>query len=125
MSVANPLWRAPQIHRELLKLGFTVSQTTAATYMVRRRPLPSQTWRTFLTNHAHQLIAADFFAVPTVTCRLLFVLMLLAHDRRRVVHVAVTAHPTAAWTCSNFGTHFPGTKCLDISPAIVIMRSIA
>jgi hypothetical protein len=74
MSAANPLWGAPRIHGELLKLGFTVSQTTVATYMVRRRPLPSQTWRTFLANHAQQLIAADFFVVPTVTCRLLFVL---------------------------------------------------
>jgi hypothetical protein len=85
MSAANPLWGAPRIHGELLKLGFTVSQTTVATYMVRRRPLPSQTWRTFLANHAQQLIAADFFVVPTVTCRLLFVLVLLAHDRRRVL----------------------------------------
>ena len=68
MSAANPLWGAPRIHGELLKLGFTVSQTTVATYMVRRRPLPSQTWRTFLTNHAQQLIAADFFVVPTATC---------------------------------------------------------
>jgi hypothetical protein len=67
---------APRIHGELLKLGFTVSQTTVATYMVRHRPLLSQTWRTFLTNHAHQLIAADFFVVPTATCQLLFVLVL-------------------------------------------------
>ena len=107
MSAANPLWGAPRIHGELLKLGFTVSQTTVATYMVRRRPLPSQTWRTFLTNHAHQLIAADFFVVPTATCRLLFVLVLLAHDRRRVVHVAVTEHPTAAWTEQQFRDAFP------------------
>ena len=107
MSAANPLWGAPRIHGELLKLGFTVSQTTVATYMVRHRPLPSQTWRTFLTNHAQQLIAADFFVVPTATCRLLFVLVLLAHDRRRVVHVAVTEHPTAAWTAQQFRDAFP------------------
>ena len=75
--------------------------------MVRHRPLPSQTWRTFLTNHAQQLIAADFFVVPTATCRLLFVLVLLAHDRRRVVHVAVTEHPTAAWTAQQFRDAFP------------------
>jgi hypothetical protein len=79
MSAANPLWGAPRIHGELLKPGLTVSQTTVATYMVRRRPLPSQTWRAFLTNHAQQLIG-DFFVVPTATCRLLFVLVLLAHD---------------------------------------------
>ena len=107
MSAANPLWGAPRIHGELLKLGFTVSQTTVATYMVRRRPRPSQTWRTFLTNHAQQLIAADFFVVPTATCRLLFVLVLLAHDRRRIVRVAITEHPTAAWTVQQFRDAFP------------------
>src|SRR5262249_16151042 len=98
MSEANPLWGAPRIHAELLKLGITVSQATVAKYMVRRRRPPSQTWRTFLANHVGQIVAADFFVVPTATCRLLFVLVLLAHERRRVVHVAVTAHTTAAWT---------------------------
>ena len=91
----------------MLKLGLTVSQTTVAKYMVRRRVPPSQTWRTFLANHAHQLIAADFFVVPTATCRLLFVLVLFAHDRRRVVHVAVTDHPTAAWTAQQLRDTFP------------------
>jgi hypothetical protein len=90
-----------------LKLGIDVSQTTVAKYMVRRRRPPSQTWRTFLANHATQLMAADFFVVPTVTCRLLFVLVILAHDRRRVVHTAVTAHPTAAWTAQQFREAFP------------------
>jgi hypothetical protein len=75
--------------------------------MARSRPLPSQTWRTLLTNHAQQLVAADFFVVPTATCRLLFVLVLLAHDRRRVVHFAVTEHPTAAWTAQQFRDAFP------------------
>jgi putative transposase len=107
MSAANPLWGAPRIHGELLKLGFSVSQTTVATYLVRHRPRPSQTWRTFLANHVHQLIAADFFVVPTATCRRLFVLVLLAHDRRRVVHVAVTEHPTAAWTAQQCRDAFP------------------
>ena len=107
MSAANPFWGAPRIYCELLKLGFTVSQTTVATYMVRRRPRPSQTWHTFLTNHAQQLIAADFFVVPTATCRLLFVLVLLAHDRRRIVHIAITEHPTAAWTAQQFRDVFP------------------
>jgi putative transposase len=82
----------------LLKLGLSISQASVAKGMVRDRRPPSQTWRTFLTNHRSQLMAADFFVVPTVTYRLLFVLVLLAHDRRRIVHVAVTAHPTAAWT---------------------------
>jgi putative transposase len=98
ISDANPLWGAPRIHGELLKLGIAISQASVAKYMVRHRRPPSQTWRTFLTNHKHQLMAADFFVVPTVTYRLLFVLVLLAHDRRRIVHLAVTAHPTAAWT---------------------------
>ena len=107
MSAANPLWGAPRLHGELLKLGFTISQTTVAKYMVRRQGPPSQTWRTFLANHAQQLIAADFFVVPTATCRLLFVLVLIAHDRRRIVHVAVTEHPTAAWTVQQFRDAFP------------------
>lgn len=92
---------------ELLKLGIKVSQTTVATYMRRRQPPPSQTWRTFLVNHVTQLMAANFFVVPTATYRLLFVLVILAHDRRRVVHMAVTAHPTAAWTAQQFREAFP------------------
>ncbi len=107
MSDANPLWGAPRIHGELLKLGFDVCQATVAKYMIRRRQPPSQTWRTFLANHRRQLVAADFFVVPTATCRVLFVLVMLAHDRRRVVHVAVTAHPTAAWTAQQLREAFP------------------
>ena len=84
MSEANPLWGAPRIHGELLKLGFDVSQASVAKYMVRRDKPPSQSWRTFLTNHLQQIAAADFFVVPTATCRLLFVLVILAHERRRV-----------------------------------------
>lgn len=98
---------APRIHGELLKLGFTISQTTVAKYMARHKPRPSQTWRTFLANHVQQLIAADFFVVQTATCRLLFVLVLLAHERRRVVHVAVTDHPSAAWTVQQLRDAFP------------------
>jgi transposase InsO family protein len=107
MSNTNPLWGAPRIHGELLKLGIDVCQATVAKYMVRRGQPPSQTWRTFLTNHRTQLTAADFFVVPTATCRLLFVLVMLTHDRRRVVHVAVTAHPTAAWTAQQLREAFP------------------
>jgi putative transposase len=91
MARANPSWGAPRIHGELLKLGIAVSQATVAKYMPRHRRPPSQTWRTFLTNHVGQITAADFFVVPTVTYRLLFVLVILAHQRRRIVHVAVTA----------------------------------
>jgi putative transposase len=110
MSEANPLWGAPRIHGELLKLGIDVSQATVAKYMIRQRRPPSQTWRTFLTNHVGQITAADFFVVPTATYRLLFVLIILAHHRRRVVHVAVTAHPTAAWTSQQLREAFPGNE---------------
>lgn len=107
MSEANPLWGAPRIHGELLKLGIDVCQATVAKYMVRHHQPPSQTWRTFLTNHIGQIVAADFVVVPTATGRLLFVLVMLAHERRRVVHVAVTAHPTAAWTVQQLRGAFP------------------
>jgi putative transposase len=107
MAATNPRWGAPRIHGELLKLGIDVSQATVAKYIGRRRQPPSQTWRTFLQNHVGQIVAADFFVVPTATCRLLFVLVLLAHDRRRIRHVAVTAHPTAAWTAQQLREAFP------------------
>ena len=107
MAQANPRWGAPRIHGELLKLGIDVCQATVAKYMGRRRQPPSQTWRTFLRNHVGQIVAADFFVVPTATYRLLFVLVLLAHDRRRIRHMAVTAHPTAAWTAQQLREAFP------------------
>jgi len=107
MSEANSLWGAPRIHGELLKLGIEVCQATVAKYMVRRRQPPSQTWCTFLANHIGQIVPADFFVVPTATGRLLFVLVLLAHQRRRLVHVAVTQHPTAAWTTQQLREAFP------------------
>ncbi len=110
MARANPLWGAPRIHGELLKLGIDVSQATVAKYMPRHRRPPSQTWRTFLTNHVDQIMAADFFVVPTATYRLLFVLVILAHERRRVVHAAVTAHPTAAWTAQQLREAFPADE---------------
>jgi putative transposase len=107
MSKDNPLWGAPRIHGELLKLSFDISQATVAKYMARPTVSPSQSWRTFLANHVQQIAAADFFVVPTATCRLLFVLVILAHERRRVVHVAVTDHPTAAWTAQQLREAFP------------------
>ena len=82
MAVANPLWVAPRIHGELLKLGLEVSKRTISRLMSHRRPAPSQTWRTFLENHLGSTVAVDFFAVPTLTCRILFVFVVLAHDRR-------------------------------------------
>jgi transposase InsO family protein len=99
MQAANPLWGAPRIHGELRKLGIEISQASVAKYLRRRPPTrPSQTWRTFLTNHVSQLASIDFSTVPTATFRVLFVFVVLAHDRRRIVHVSVTAHPTAVWT---------------------------
>jgi transposase InsO family protein len=107
MAQANLLWGAPRIHGELIKLGVAVSQATVATYLGRRdAPPPSHTWKTFLANHLQQIVAADFFVVPTATCRLLFVLVILAHERRRIVHVAVTDHPTAAWTAQQLREAF-------------------
>jgi putative transposase len=98
MQQANPLWGAPRIHGELLKLGIAVAQSTVARYLLRPRKPPSQTWRTFLTNHLAQTVAIDFFTVPTATFRVLFVLIVLSHERRRVVHFGVTEHPTEDWT---------------------------
>src|SRR5437899_3820539 len=98
MSYANPLWGAPRIHGELLKLGLAVSQATVSKYMVRPRRPPSQAWRTFLKNHAPDLIALDFFTVPTATFRVLFVLVMLSYSRRRLVHLYVTEITTGEST---------------------------
>ena len=107
MSRANPTWSAPRIHGELRKLGIEIAETTVCQYLVRPRRPPSQTWRTFLTNHMGQLAAVDFFVVPTLTCRVLFVFVVLAHERRRIVHVNVTDHRTAAWTAQQLRNAFP------------------
>jgi putative transposase len=107
MSLANPRWGAPRIHGELLKLGFELSESTVAKYMVRRRRSPSQTWRTFLTNHTKDLVSSDFFVVPTVFFRVLFVFVILSHDRRRPVHVAVTEYPTSDWAAHQLLEAFP------------------
>jgi hypothetical protein len=102
MSLANPPWGAPQIHGELLKVGFELSQTTIAKYMMRQRRPPSQTRRTFLKNHAKDIVAADFFVVPTVWFDVLFVFVILSHDRRQPVHSAVTEHPIVEWAARLF-----------------------
>jgi putative transposase len=107
VSLANPRWGAPRIHGELLKLGFELSQATVAKYMVRHRNPPSQTWRTFLRNHTKEIVATDFFVVPTVFFDLLFVFVILSHDRRRVVHFAITEHPTAEWAAQQLVEAFP------------------
>ena len=107
MSSANPLWGAPRIHGELLKLGIDVGQTTVAKYMVKRRNPPSQTWRTFLDNHAADIAALDFFTVPTAAFDVLFVLVVIIHARRTVVHFNVTMNPTAQWTAQQVVEAFP------------------
>ena len=121
MCRANPLWGAPRIHGELLKLGIEISETTVSKYMIKRQGPPSQTWRTFLQNHTKELIALDFFTVPTATFRVLFVLVILSHDRRRILHSNVTEHPTATWTARQLleacgtddgaGFPHPGSRC--------------
>ena len=117
MHAANPLWGAPRIHGELRKLGIEIAQTTVAKYLKRpRRKPPSQTWRTFLTNHVCQLASVDFFTVPTATFRVLFVCVVLSHDRRRIVHVKVTVSPTAAWTAQQLHEAWPG----DTAPRFLI-----
>jgi len=107
MSKANVIWGAPRIHGELLKLGIEVSQATVAKYMVKPSKPPSQTWRTFLENHVRQMVSVDFFVVPTVSFRILYVFLVLAHERRRVVHFNVTDHPTAEWTPQQLVQAFP------------------
>src|SRR3989454_7945061 len=107
MAAANPLWGAPRIHGELLRLGIDVSERTVSRLMPKRRPQPSQTWRTFLANHVRDLVALDFFTAPTARLRVLFVLVVLAHHRRRVVHFNVTEHPTAHWTAQQIVDAFP------------------
>ena len=97
MSVANPLWGAPRIHGELLKLGIDVGQTTVAKYMARRRRPPSQGWKTFLRNHADGIASMDLFLVPTISFRLLYGFLILRHSRRELLWLGVTTHPSAEW----------------------------
>ncbi len=107
LSRENPLWGAPHIHGEQLKLGIDIGETSVSKYMVRRRKPPSQTWRTFVDNHLKTLVSVDFFIVPTIRFQILYVFLVLAHDRRRIVHFAVTAHPTAEWTAQQMREAFP------------------
>jgi hypothetical protein len=107
MSQANSLWGAPRIHGKLRKLGIAVAQSTVARYLPRPRKPPSQTWRTFLTNHLAQTTAIDFFTVPTATFRILFVFVVLSHERRRVVHFGVSEQPTQEWTMQQMREAFP------------------
>jgi hypothetical protein len=107
MSRANPLWGAPRIHGELQKLGLEISQAAVSKYRGRRSTPPSQTWRTFLNHHFQTLVSVDFFVVPTVLFKVLFVFVVLAHERRRVLHINVTDTPTAQWTAQQLVEAFP------------------
>lgn len=107
MATANPLWGAPRIHGELLKLGINISERSVSRLMPRRRQPPSQTWRTFLANQLNEIASIDLFTVPTATFRVLFCLVVLRHDRRRVLHFNVTEHPTAQWAAQQLVEAFP------------------
>lgn len=107
ISQANPTWGSPRMVGELQKLGIHVAKSTVEKYRVRHRKPPSPTWRTFLKNHMADVVALDFFTVPTVTFRVLFVLVILTHEHRRVVHFNVTEHPTAEWAAQQVIDAFP------------------
>jgi transposase InsO family protein len=107
MSIENPLWGAPRIHGELLKLGFAVAQSSVAKYMVKRRGPTSQGWRTFLRNHAPDIAAMDLFVVPTIGFNLLYAFVIVRLDRRDLVWINVTTNPTAEWIARQITEAFP------------------
>jgi hypothetical protein len=113
MSLANPLWGAPRIHGELLKLGIEIAQSTVAQYMAKSGRGRSQTWKTFLHNHAAGIAAMDFLIVPTVGFKLLFVLVILRHQRRRLISLNVTTNPTAEWIAHQLTDAFPWNEVPD------------
>jgi hypothetical protein len=110
MSVENPLWGAPRIHGELLKLGFDVGQSSVAKYMVKRAGPPSQGWSTFLRNHAPNIAAMDLFVVPIIGFELLYAIVIVRLDRRDLVWINVTANPTAEWIAHQITEAFPGVR---------------
>jgi hypothetical protein len=121
MSRENPFWGAPRIHGELLKLGIDIGETSVGKYMVRAKKPPSQSWLTFLENHVKTMVSVDFFTVPTIRFQVLYVFLVLAHDRRRILHFNVTAHPTAERTVQQMWEAFPLSRfrgtCCEIGTA--------
>jgi putative transposase len=111
LSRENPLWGAPRIHGELLKLGIDIGETSVGKYLVRHRKPPSQAWRTFVENHVKAMVSVDFFTVPTNTFQVLYVFLVLAHDRRRILDLNVTTHPTAEWPAQQLREAFPFNQC--------------
>jgi hypothetical protein len=108
MSMANPLWVAPRLHGELHMLGIDVAQSAVAKYMVpRSRRPPAQSWKTFLRNHAAGIASIDLFVVPTAFFKLLYVLVILGHERRRLIGFGVTARPSAEWIAQQVTEVFP------------------
>jgi putative transposase len=107
MAATNPFWGAPRVHGELLKLGYEISERTVSRLMPKNDKKPSQTWTTFLRNHVGQMVSIDFFTVATVRLHVLYVFVILAHDRRRVLHFNVTEHPTAVWAAQQIIEAFP------------------
>jgi len=118
MQAANTGWVAPSIHGELLKLGIEVSQATVSKYLLRTKKPRSQAWRTFLNNHTDSMAAMDSFTVPTASFRVLYVFIVLSHDRRRVVHFNATEHPTGRWTAQQIVEAFP----FDSAPRYLLFR---
>ncbi len=117
MASDNALWGAPRIHGELLKLGFDISESTVLRYMPKKAPRTTrQRWKTFLKNHSAQIVSVDFLVVPTITFKLLYVLVVLSHDRRRIIHFNVTAHPTAQWSAQQLRNAF----CEEQTPRFLI-----
>lgn len=112
MAATNPYWGAPRVHGELLKLGIEISERTVSRLMPKNRKPPSQTWRVFLNNHFQDLVSVDFFTVPTVRFRVLFVFVVLAHHRRRILHFIVTEHPTGGWSGQQVAEAFPEDTAL-------------
>jgi hypothetical protein len=119
MWKANPTWGSPRIVGELKKLGIDIAKSTVEKYRPKPRKPSSPTWRTFLKQHMRDTVAIDFFTVPTVRFRVLFVLVVLVHDRRRVIYFNVTEHPTAEWTAQQLVEAFP-----DVCPEMVLLGDI-
>ena len=117
------MWGAPRIHGELLKLGFEIAESTVSKYMIRRRGPPSQTWRTFLRNHAEAIAAIDLCVVPTLTFECLFAFLVVGHGRRQLLWFAVTRHPTAEWLAQQIVEAFPWSTVPTYWCATMIART--